>query len=154
MTDKQEQLKQKLLAECIKMQKVVVENAKRTMTEFQVSAVEGDDGNEEKLYNSYREEMQNQRDMFARHYELALDDLGLLNKVLPSTEYKEASFGTVVVTEQQKFFISISLGAVEVDGTTYFAISPVAPIFKAFSGKKAGEFFNFREKEVKIIEVF
>jgi len=154
MTEQQEQLKQKLLAECIKMQKAVVENAKRTMTDFQISAVEGDDGNEEKLYNSYREEMQNQRDMFARHYELALEELGLLNKVLLSTEYKEASFGTVVRTEDQSFFISISLGAVQVDGKTYFAISPVKPIFKAFTGKKAGEFFNFREKQVKILEVF
>jgi hypothetical protein len=154
MTEQQVQLKQKLLAECIKMQKAVVENAKKTVSDFQASALEGDDGNEEKLYNSYREEMQNQRDMFARHYELALEELGLLNKVLPTSEYKEASFGTVVITEQQNFFVCISLGAVQVEGKTYFAISPVAPIFKAFSGKKAGEFFTFRDKQVKILEVF
>jgi hypothetical protein len=67
--------KQRILSECLRIQRQVVEIAKKAMSDAQESANEGDDSTEEKLYNSYREEMHNKRDMFARHYELSMEDL-------------------------------------------------------------------------------
>lgn len=147
-------VKQKLLHECVLLQKEVVANSKKAMDEAHENAIEGDDSTEEKLYNAYREEMQNQRDMFARHYEQSLDDLASLNKIVTSREVKEASFGSVVITADANYFISISLGQVKVDGKVYFAVSPLAPISKAILGKKEGEEFSFRDKKVKITSLF
>jgi transcription elongation GreA/GreB family factor len=154
MEDKKVALKQQLLHACLEMQKVVVDNAKKAVDEAHINAIEGDDSTEEKLYNAYREEMQNQRDMFARHYEAALEELATLNKIITMRENKEAIFGAVVVTENANYFLSISLGQIKIDNQTYFAISPLAPLAKAMVGKKAGETFTFRDKTIKILDVF
>lgn len=145
--------KQRVLAECVKMQKAVVANARQAMTEAQESAMDYDEGGEDTLMDSYREEMQNKRDMFAKQLELALDDQNLLNQIDPDAKMDSAQFGSIVITEQQKLFVSISLGNVTIDSEKLFAVSASAPIYKALAGKKAGESFAFRDKSIKIIEV-
>jgi hypothetical protein len=146
--------KLKILSECIKIQKAHVEIARKAMLDAQESANEGDDSTEEKLYNSYREEMQNKRDMFARQFDVAMDDLNQLNQIVTSKEYNKAEFGSVVVTDGGTYFISTSLGQVKVDGKTVFAISALAPVFKAFEGKKKGDKFSFRDKTQTIEDIY
>ena len=146
--------KQRILSECMKLQKAVVDNAKKAMMDAQESANEGDDNTEEKLYNSYREEMHNKRDMFARQYDLSIDDLNTLNQIVTSKEYRQAEFGSVVETDGGIYFISISLGQIKVDGQAIFAVSALAPIFKAFDGKKKGDSYTFRDKTFKIKGIF
>ena len=146
--------KHRTLSECLRLQKAVVENARKAVNDAQESANEGDDSTEEKLYNSYREEMQNKRDMFARQFGIAIDDLNILNQIVTSKEYKQAEFGSIVVTETGTYFISISLGKVEVDGKTIFAVSALAPVYRAFEGKKKGDSYTFQGKSLKIKEIF
>lgn len=146
--------KHKILSECLRLQKAIVENAKKAMNEAQESANEGDDNTEEKLYNSYREEMHNKRDMFARQYELAIDDLNTLNQIVTSKEYRQAEFGSVVETDGGTYFISISLGQIKVEGKSIFAVSALAPIYKSFDGKKKGDTYSFRDKSFKIKEIY
>lgn len=154
MEETKQTLKQRILAECLKIQKQVVEIARKAMADAQESANEGDDSTEEKLYNSYREEMHNKRDMFARHYELAMDDLNQLNQIVMSKEYKKAEFGSIVETDGGIYFISISLGQLKLETGTVFAISALAPVYKAFEGKKAGEHFVFRDKTFTIKDIY
>jgi transcription elongation GreA/GreB family factor len=146
--------KHKLLSECMRMQKEILNTHKTAMQEAQQSAIESDDNAEDSLMDSYREEMQNQRDMYARQLEHAMDDYNTLNQVNPDKLLEEVSFGSVVVTENQKLFICISLGNVKLDTDTYFAVSPAAPLYKAMAGKKAGESFSFRDKQIKLVEVY
>lgn len=147
--------KLQVLAECIKIQKAHVENARKAMNEAQESANEGDDSTEEKLYNSYREEMQNKRDMFARQFEVAMEDLNQLHQIVTSKEYQKAEFGSMVETSDgAHYFISTSLGQIKVNGKTIFAVSALAPIFKAFEGKKKGDSFTFRDKVSTITDVY
>lgn len=147
--------KLQVLAECIKIQKAHVENARKAMNEAQESANEGDDSTEEKLYNSYREEMQNKRDMFARQFEVAMEDLNQLHQIVTSKEYHKAEFGSMVETSDGAvYLISTSLGQVKVNGKTFFAVSALAPIFKAFEGKKKGDSFSFRDKTSTILDVY
>ena len=147
--------KQRLLTECLRLQKAAVEELRNTMLEAQQSANDNEDDTEEKLFNSYREEMQNKRDMFARQLDQAMDDLALLQKLSATHESKDVSFGAVVETELQKLFISISLGKVHLDDEgDFFAISPATPLFKAMAGKKTGESYSFRDAQVKIKSVY
>jgi len=146
--------KHKLLSECMRMQKEILNTHKTAMQEAQQSAIESDDNAEDSLMDSYREEMQNQRDMYARQLEHAMDDYNTLNQVNPDKLLEEVSFGSVVVTENQKLFICISLGNVKVDIDTYFAVSPAAPLYKAMAGKKAGESFSFRDKQIKLVQLY
>lgn len=67
---------------------------------------------------------------------------------------KEVDFGSVVETSENYYFISAALGKINLDeGSTVYAISTEAPIFKEMKGKKAGESFSFNDKEHKIIDV-
>jgi hypothetical protein len=60
----------------------------------------------------------------------------------------------VVITNLQKFFISVSLGEITVEGEKYFAISAMSPLFKAMVDKQEGEGFSFRDKHYVIASIF
>jgi hypothetical protein len=98
--------------------------------------------------------MHNKRDMFARQFDLAMEDLNQLNQIVTSKEYHKAEFGSVVETDGGTYFISTSLGQVKVEGRLIFAVSALAPVYRAFEGKKAGESFQFRDKTFKIKEIY
>lgn len=153
-TEEKLKLKQQLLHECLVAQKAILNNARNAMEEAHQNALDYDEQAEDNMVDSYREEMQNKRDMFARQFEAALDDEALLNKVTVDKIATTVSFGSVVITESQKLFISLSLGQIKVEGDMYFAVSPAAPLYKAMAGMKAGETFKFRDKPIKILDVF
>jgi transcription elongation GreA/GreB family factor len=94
------------------------------------------------------------RDMFAKQLQQSLEQLKLLDRIDPSKLADKIDFGSAVITEDQKLFISIGIGKFEVDNQTWFAISPMVPIFQSMRGLKKGDTFVFREKKIKILDVF
>jgi hypothetical protein len=144
--------KKKLVEICIAAQDKVVEHAKTRMDEAQQSANEY--GQPQDRYDSYRTQMLGKRDMFAKQYCKAMDERNVLDRIELLEENKEVTFGSVVITETQKLFISISLGKIDVDGEDYFAISPLVPLYKALEGAKKGEPFEFNGKKNKIVDLF
>jgi transcription elongation GreA/GreB family factor len=144
-------LKTKLHQECIRLQKALAENA--SMINAQQTANDEKSTMEDK-FESFREQMQIERDMYAKLYDDAMSYIENLEKINVSKIQLVASAGTVVVTAEQKYFVAISLGKIIVDGVTYMAISPVSPVFQAMAGKKKGDSFAFRDKKQEILEVF
>ncbi len=145
-------LKKALIEECVSKQ---TENAKAieiAIKEVQKSA--NDYGQPKDRYDSYRVQLLRKRDMFAKQLENSLNQLYVLHKIDPEIEHKEVSFGAVVITNEQKLFVSISLGKFDYNNDEYFAISTLVPFFKAMKGKRKGETFKFREKEIEILDVF
>jgi len=145
-------LKKALVAECISKQ---TENAKVieiAIKEVQKSA--NDYGQPKDRYDSYRVQLLRKRDMFAKQLENSLNQLYVLHKIDPTIDHKEVNFGAVVITNEQKIFISISLGKFVYNNEEYFAISTLVPFFKAMKGKRKGETFQFREKEIEIVDIF
>ena len=65
----------------------------------------------------------------------------------------EAALGSLVSTNTAKYYISISVGKVEVEGEVIFAVSPVSPIAMAMRGKKAGESFSFNGRKFDILTI-
>lgn len=72
-------------------------------------------------------------------------------KDLSST--KTARNGSVVLTSQGNFYLSISAGQLQYNGATYFAISAVSPIGKLLLGKSVGDTFTFNDKAYQIKEI-
>lgn len=62
--------------------------------------------------------------------------------------------GSLVVTNNGNFYISISAGQLQLAGETYFAISAASPIGKLLIGKAAGDKFDFNGKDYLIKEIF
>ena len=144
--------KKKLIEICIDAQDKVVGHAKTRMDEAQESANEY--GQPQDRYDSYRTQMLGKRDMFAKQFCKAMDERNVLDRVELVEENTEVTFGSIVVTETQNLFISISLGKIEVDGEDYFAISPLVPLYKVLEGLKKGDSFEFNGKQNKIVDLY
>lgn len=62
--------------------------------------------------------------------------------------------GSLVITTQANYFICISAGKAEIDGKTYFMISPMSPVAEVLMGHKPGETVSFRGQKLGVLEVF
>ncbi|WP_146344488.1 hypothetical protein [Falsiphaeobacter marinintestinus] len=61
--------------------------------------------------------------------------------------------GAMVVFQDRSFIIAVSTTRFDVDGVTYMGISTGSPIYKAMTGLKAGDVFDFNGKEYDIQDV-
>lgn len=76
-----------------------------------------------------------------------------LEMINPDKVSIAVELGSVVVTDERNYFISVSLGEMTFRQQTFFCISPVTPIGKLMQGKKVGDSFQFAGKSVIIREV-
>ena len=104
--------------------------------------------------DSHKMELIGSRDMYAKQLQTEMDLLETLNKVDFNQDHRVVEFGSVVITDMQKVFISIGLGKVNVDNDTFYAISLQVPFYQAMKGLKKGDTFDFRGRKVKIIDLF
>ncbi len=77
-----------------------------------------------------------------------------LEKVDISTTSETIRLGSIVETNQAIFFISISVGKLEINNTIYLAVAPNSPIGINLLGKTIGEQFSFNSNLYKIEKVF
>ena len=70
---------------------------------------------------------------------------------VPKTE--KVRSGSLVITNNGNFYISISAGQLQLEGKTFFAISAASPIGKLLLGKAIGEQFSFNGKTYFIEQV-
>lgn len=122
-----------------------MDEAEKMANEYEQSSDDAD---------SHKMELIGSRDMYAKQLQAEMDLLETLNKVDITQEHKVVEFGSVVVTDMQKVFISIGIGKVLVDNDTYYAISLQVPFYQSMKGLKKGDTFDFRGKKVKILNVF
>ncbi|TGE04271.1 hypothetical protein [Hymenobacter fodinae] len=145
-------LKHQLLAECRRIQEEKVHNARQAMLEVQESALEGDTA--EEAMESFREVCQRQRDLFARQLDEALTGLQVLRRVPEAkSSPNQPGLGSVVVTDSQRFYVSLSLGEIKVEGQPYFALSAFSPLYQAMAQVHSGDTFTFRGKSYQIKEI-
>lgn len=62
--------------------------------------------------------------------------------------------GSLVITSGPIFYITISLGKVEIAGKDVFVISPVSPIGQQLISKKIKEKIMFNKLEISVEEIF
>ncbi len=63
----------------------------------------------------------------------------VLSQINPEKTTDTIQSGSLVYTDQGNFYISISAGKLDLEGMTYFAVSPVSPIGALLIGKKSGD---------------
>lgn len=77
----------------------------------------------------------------------------LLQRIDYSSKHHNVTLGSIVYTSQDNYFISISEGELDVDNTTFYAISPQSPIAKLLLGKTKGDAISFRSSTFVIAKV-
>ena len=105
-------------------------------------------------YETGREMANQERDRHAaqlREAQKLLADLQKLNPELPSDTVRT---GALVSTSLGLFYLSIGAGKLHTTaGHEFLAVSPVAPVVLALSGKRAGEEVVFNGKKVLVLAV-
>lgn len=71
-----------------------------------------------------------------------------------SSASEHIHLGSLVITSQGDYFISISVGKLSVEDKPYFAIAANSPIGKLLLGKTTGDSFSFNGNEIVIKQVF
>ncbi len=144
-------LKIKLHQICVEKQKEILANAKEAMDEAQVAANEY--GAPRDRYDSFRAQLLRKRDLHAAQYEKAMNELDFLSKLDPSNQNKELTINTLVITNKQKFYVSVGLGKIVLLEGEFYAISPQAPIFQALKEKTTGDTVVFNGQRISILEL-
>jgi len=144
-------IKHKLIEKCFQVLNERADNAKKAMEELQQSANEY--GLPKDRYDSFRAQVLRKRDLFAEQYQKSMDEIELIRKINPSKQSEKVEFGSLVITNKQKLFVSLSLGKIEVENEQFYAISTQVPIFKAIQNRKTGDKFEFNGNKFEIIEI-
>jgi len=77
----------------------------------------------------------------------------LLDRVDIENSSGIARLGSIVETNHANFFMSISVGKLEINETIYLGVASNSPIGLCLLGKSKGEQFNFNRKVYKILKV-
>ena len=144
-------IKTSLLAACIEKQQQMMQTAQQLMRDIQESAQEGR-GNEE-MTDAFTAQCQNEHSMYAKRLHEANGTLTILERAKGIKSANSIGFGSLVITDQQNFFVAASIGAFKLDELDFFIISAQTPIFQAMEGKKAGDKFEFRGRKYQVMEV-
>ena len=73
----------------------------------------------------------------------ALKTQKTLQKINPNIIHQNAALGSLAVTNNGIFYLSVGLGQVEMKYFTCFAISPASPVGKVLMGLKEKDKFSF-----------
>jgi len=145
------EVKLKLYQKCIDKQRENLEYSKSAMDEAQTAANEY--GAPRDRYDSFRAQLLRKRDLFAEQYNKAQKELDFLSSLNPETSNKKVLINTLIITDKQKFYISIGLGKVELPEGEFYVISPLAPIFQALKEKTKGDTIVFNGQKISILEL-
>ena len=102
-------------------------------------------------YETSRAMGQLDRDMHARMYQQTLEERKLVERIDESLIYKKGALGAFLKTTMGDFFLSVSIGNINIDEKPIMIISPQSPIGALLMGKIVGDKFSFRGKEAEIL---
>jgi transcription elongation GreA/GreB family factor len=146
------EIKAALIEACRKKILETIANLEAVMADAQQQA--NDYGPPRDRYDAFRTQLMRRRDMMAEQMSKEMNELKALDRLDPRKTIDTVGFGAVVMTDDQNYFLSISMGKMELNGISYFTISPMVPMGQALSGKKKNEITDFRGKKIKVLEVF
>ena len=136
-------LKEQLWLQCKQIVEQRLATAQQAMDAAQESANQEEKSSAGDKYETGRAMAQLERDKAAMQVEENKKMLTVLNQISYNTSTDRVTLGSVVVTDHNKFYLSISAGKLEIGGESYVAISTQSPIGQLLLYKRKGEFFSF-----------
>ena len=155
-----EEQRQRVIEACIQHQQHIAATAKQEMDSAQQQS--NDYGQNVDRYDSFRTKIMRARDMYARQYSNAMTSVRYLQDLQKMVPLDVADYGAVVLTDKQKFFLSVGAGKFMVPflqqpnapQEVFFAISAQVPVYQALKGKRKGEQFTVNGLTQTIIDIF
>jgi transcription elongation GreA/GreB family factor len=104
-------------------------------------------------HHTNRAMLQIEREKFSQQLVEVEKEETVLNKISLEHINEIVHLGSLVITNSGNYFMSVSAGAVSIEGKTYYCISLKSPIGKLLLGKKQGESVTFNNRTIELIEV-
>jgi hypothetical protein len=104
-------------------------------------------------YETGRAMMQQEKDRNTTQLNEANKLMVALNRISAKGNAAMADTGSLVITNNGKFYIAISAGVLMLNGENYFAVSPASPIGIKLKGLKVGDGFDLNGKVYRVEKV-
>lgn len=140
------EIKKHLLTLCIKYVDEKISIAEEAIDNAQASANEETKISSADKYETSRSMMQLEIEKYSSQLNDGLKLKKALNQIDFKKNYESIQTGTLVITNNGNFFISISAGKLEISKKEYIAISLSSPIGQILANKKVKDKFEFRDK--------
>jgi hypothetical protein len=146
-------LKKQLHQLCIDQIQQRIDAAKLAMNEAQEASNKDTKSSAGDKYETGREMAQQEATRNLTQLNEANKLMVALSQLSTNGTSSVADAGSVVLTNNGNFYLSISAGTLSLNGNTYFAISPASPIGAKMRGCKAGDSFSMNGKDYEVKEV-
>lgn len=148
--------KKALLDTSIKKHQSVIDDFKNSIKEMIGSENEANQDEPDMSQQGFNAEQIHRANAVGDQVSFANNEMEMLQNMLPTIEDINdiVKLGSVVVTDKDIFFVSVSIERMKVNGFSVFGLSSESPLFQAMKGKKQGDSFSFKDTHYKIKEVF
>jgi transcription elongation GreA/GreB family factor len=146
-------LKKKLHSLCAEIVQQKIYIAKQAMDSAQQSANQEEKSSAGDKYETGRAMAQIERDQAAQQLDEALKLKNVLDQITSTSPSNKVVLGSLVTTDQNVFYISISAGKIELEGKTFFAVSTQSPIGVELLNRKQGDVFVFNKLKQTILKI-
>ena len=149
-----QELKFELQQQCKDLIKIRYENINKTITNIEQALRDESKGTSGDKHHTERAMLQIEREAAGKQLREIEKVMRQLDKVTISDVSEIIRLGSIIETNQANFFISISVGKLQVDDIIYLGIAPAAPIGRCLLGKEKNDQFNFNGLVYKIIKIY
>lgn len=145
-------LKKKVVTACMETLEKSIDTIRDRISEIiqMANDYEGDHD----IFDPFKEDMMKKKDLQVKQMEKHLDEIKLLKKVDPNRISEKVEFGSIVVTDKQKMFVSVAMGKVTIENEPYYIISTQVPVFQAMKDLKKGDSFTINTNQFTIKDLF
>jgi hypothetical protein len=146
-------MKKSLLQECHRILDQKINDLKETIEQVREAAnAEGKSSMGDK-YEITRSMMQLEQEKLSKQLGELFDQQKELEKIDPSKKNDLPSFGSLVDTNNGKFFIATAIGKINLPGSDIYVISALSPLGKKLIESKLNSFeLNGKAYEIRSIE--
>ncbi|MCW5519887.1 GreA/GreB family elongation factor [Aureitalea sp. L0-47] len=104
-------------------------------------------------HHTNRAMLQIEREKFSHQLVEVDKEEAVLNKISLEHINDIVHLGSLVITNNGNYFMSVSAGVVSIGDKTFYCISLKSPIGKLLLGKKQGESVTFNKRTIELLEV-
>ncbi|GAA4273676.1 3-oxoacyl-ACP synthase [Aquimarina gracilis] len=146
-------IKQKLLQECQNYVSQRLQRIQNSIEDIQESLTSETKSTAGDKHETGRAMLQLEREKAGKQLAEVQKLQEILQKIDINATSNRIHLGSLIETSNGNYFISISVGKIQLNDYTYFAIAPNSPIGKALLGKTLEDTFSFNGSHFNITGV-
>ncbi len=138
----------------VKAQEALIQDFRSRIDELMASGQQYASEQHDSGAQSMSQDTEEQASLMGEQLQMLNEEMEKLQRISPDEVHDVVHLGSVVITEQQRFFVSVSIERFKCSGVEYFGVSTKAPIYKAMEGKAKGESFELNGRNFKILDLY